>query len=236
MQRLIGGWQGLSNGGKMISIALTGLIVVASAFGFWFAAPLFYDRTVDEAFPTAAPVAAVAPTSVPAPTSIPAPTEPPVPTAVPAVASTAAPEPTAIIEPTATVEPTAEPAPTAVPEPTAVPAPIALGTGNFVAGSVPGDTAAGTATFYQLADGSQILRLEDFSADNGPDLFVALSSSDNPDRDGLRNTEWLQLEALKGNQGNQNYALPAELDLAQYRSVVIWCRAFDIVFGYAVLG
>jgi hypothetical protein len=104
-----------------------------------------------------------------------------------------------------------------------------------VAGSVPGDTADGSATIYRLVDNSLLLRLEDFSATNGPDLFVALSSSDNPDRDGLLNSEWIQLDALKGNQGNQNYTLPADLDLSAYRTVVIWCRAFDIVFGYAVL-
>ena len=41
--------------------------------------------------------------------------------------------------------------------------------------------------------------------------------------------------ALKGNQGNQNYELPADIDLSQYKSVAVWCRAFNIVFGYAAL-
>jgi hypothetical protein len=215
-------WQQAGLGGKIAGLALVAFLVAGGAIGVWLAAPLFYDRTVDEAFPTAAPVVAAAPTSAPAPTSIPAPT------AAPAAA-------TARVEPTTAPAPTAEPEPTAIPAPTAVPEPIVLVMGSFVAGSVPGDTADGTATIYQLADGSRLLRLEEFSATNGPDLFVALSSSANPDRDGLRNSEWIQLEALKGNQGYQNYALPADLDLSLYRTVVIWCRTFDIVFGYALV-
>ena len=40
---------------------------------------------------------------------------------------------------------------------------------------------------------------------------------------------------LKGNKGNQNYALPSDIDISRYKSVVIWCRAFNIVFGYGTL-
>ena len=120
--------------------------------------------------------------------------------------------------------------------PVAAPAdPVALLTGTFIAGSTPGDKAGGKATIYRLEDGKPLLRLEDFSTTNGPDLFVVLSSSANPDQDGLKNGAYLQLDALKGNVGNQNYELPADVDLSQYKSVVIWCRAFNIVFGYAAL-
>ena len=99
----------------------------------------------------------------------------------------------------------------------------------------PGDKAGGKATIYRLEDGKPLLRLEDFSTTNGPDLFVVLSSSANPDQDGLKNGAYVQLEALKGNIGNQNYELPSDVDLGQYKSVVIWCRTFNIVFGYAPL-
>jgi hypothetical protein len=124
------------------------------------------------------------------------------------------------------------------PAPTVIPAqagPVALTTGTFIAGSTPGDKASGKATIYRLEDGKPLLRLEDFSTTNGPDLFVVLSNSANPDQDGLKNGVYLQLEALKGNLGNQNYELPADVDLSQYKSVVIWCRTFNIVFGYAAL-
>jgi hypothetical protein len=45
----------------------------------------------------------------------------------------------------------------------------------------------------------------------------------------------LELGALKGNKGNQNYELPAGVDLSKYRSVVIWCRRFSVPFGAAPL-
>ena len=132
--------------------------------------------------------------------------------------------------------PTAVMADQAAPTALAAPAgPVALATGTFIAGSTPGDKADGKATIYRLEDGKPLLRLEDFSTTNGPDLFVVLSSSANPDQDGLKNGAYLQLDALKGNVGNQNYDLPADVDLSQYKSVVIWCRTFNIVFGYATL-
>lgn len=110
--------------------------------------------------------------------------------------------------------------------------PVALTIGSFVDGSLPGHKAAGMATIYRLEDGKRVLRLEDFAATNGPDLFVTLHPGANPEQE---EGEYLQLEALKGNQGNQNYELPAEIDLSKYRSVVIWCRSFNVVFGYATL-
>ena len=41
--------------------------------------------------------------------------------------------------------------------------------------------------------------------------------------------------ALKGNVGDQNYDLPAGVDLTVYRSVTIWCRRFSVNFGTAPL-
>jgi hypothetical protein len=40
---------------------------------------------------------------------------------------------------------------------------------------------------------------------------------------------------LKANQGNQNYELPADLDPGAFRSVVIYCKAFSVVFSTAEL-
>ena len=44
-----------------------------------------------------------------------------------------------------------------------------------------------------------------------------------------------QLGTLKGNIGNQQYALPATLELSDAATVVVWCRAFSVSFGAAVL-
>jgi hypothetical protein len=132
----------------------------------------------------------------------------------------------------AMAEPTAD---TMADEPTATPAPagpLTLVQGSFVSGRTPGHHASGSATIYQLEDGTRVLRLENFDTTNGPDVFVTLHTAGNPDEDA---GEHLQLAPLKGNQGNQNYELPVDLDLSQYHSVVIWCRSFNVVFGYASL-
>ncbi len=45
----------------------------------------------------------------------------------------------------------------------------------------------------------------------------------------------VELGALKGNQGDQNYDLPAGVDLNQYQVVAIYCERFHAIFGVARL-
>jgi hypothetical protein len=45
----------------------------------------------------------------------------------------------------------------------------------------------------------------------------------------------LDLGGLKGNIGNQNYAVPRAAPLGRFRAVVIWCQRFSVTFGYAPL-
>ena len=94
----------------------------------------------------------------------------------------------------------------------------------------------GQASIYQLADGSHILRLQNFSVDNGPDLHVYLVPVDPvPDTVGSEIPGYVDLGKLKGNIGDQNYELPADLDLSQFKSVVIWCQPFRVPFSAASL-
>jgi len=79
------------------------------------------------------------------------------------------------------------------------------------------------------ADDGFYLRFEDFQTTNGPNLFVYLIQP------GTETTEGISLGALKGNTGNQNYLVPEDVDLTQYSTVVIWCRAFDADFGFGEL-
>lgn len=87
---------------------------------------------------------------------------------------------------------------------------------------------SGSATIYQLPDGSQLLRFEDFMATNGPDLHVLLATNPAP---GSRAElgDYIDLGSLKGNVGNQNYEIPAGTDLSQYNSIVIYCMPFHVV-------
>lgn len=95
---------------------------------------------------------------------------------------------------------------------------------------------SGEVVVYQLADNSRILRLQDFSVDNGPDLYVYLVPVDPvPATSGAEIAGYYNLGSLKGNVGNQNYEIPNELDLSQFKSVVIWCEAFAVPFAAAPL-
>ena len=95
--------------------------------------------------------------------------------------------------------------------------------------------AEGTATIYQLEDGSHVLRFEGFRSTNGPDLHVILSSDPDPRSRSQVGDNHIDLGALRGNVGNQNYVIPADVDLTQYSSVVIYCVPFHVVFSTATL-
>ena len=45
----------------------------------------------------------------------------------------------------------------------------------------------------------------------------------------------VEVAALKGNEGDQDYKLPANTDFARYSTVVIYCERFHAVFGTATL-
>ncbi|MEW2413014.1 DM13 domain-containing protein [Streptomyces sp. NPDC046866] len=100
-------------------------------------------------------------------------------------------------------------------------------------------TTTGTARIVQLPDGSRTLRLEGLDTSNGPDLRVWLT--DAPVKEGVAgwrvfdDGKHLSLGKLKGNKGDQNYPIPAEVQLADYTSVTIWCDRFDVSFGAAEL-
>ncbi len=93
----------------------------------------------------------------------------------------------------------------------------------------------GTATIYSLADGTQVLRFEDFRVTNGPDLRVLLVKHDDPQERGDLDSGYEEVAKLKGNVGNQNYTIPNSIDVADYNSIVIYCKPFHVVFSVAPL-
>jgi hypothetical protein len=88
--------------------------------------------------------------------------------------------------------------------------------------------AEGMAKVIQLDDASVILRLENFKATNGPDLYVYLATDNSA-------SDFVNLGRLKGNIGNQNYDIPEGTDFSKYHTVLIWCQAFSVLFGSAEL-
>ena len=95
---------------------------------------------------------------------------------------------------------------------------------------------AGTATIFQMGDGTRVLRLTSFSTSNGPDVHVYMVAADDAkDVATVQQAGFIDLGVLKGNIGNQNYSLGSDLDLAKYRAVSIWCKRFSVNFGAAAL-
>ncbi len=119
---------------------------------------------------------------------------------------------------------------------TAAPGPAVVRQGRFVTHE---HETSGTARIIRYADGSHRLELVALDTSNGPDLRVWLS--DQPVKKGTSgwrvfdDGQWLELGRLKGNKGDQAYAIPAGTDLDRLDSVSIWCKRFSVSFGAAAL-
>jgi hypothetical protein len=202
------------------ALTATGSVVLTAgllAFEPW---ALWIDKTVVEAAPVAA-----------------APAEPVVRPAV-----QAAPEPVPAAQPEAAAkaesgaESGAETESGAKTRPAAPAAPATEFTGTFISHE---HSTTGTVQILRLADGSRVLRLENLDTSNGPDLKVVLSDAAvKPGKAGWHvfdDNVHVKLAGLKGNKGSQNYVIPADVDLADFRSVSIWCDRFNVSFGAAEL-
>ena len=84
---------------------------------------------------------------------------------------------------------------------------------------------SGTAKIISQG-GKKYLRLENFEATNGPDLYVYVSKD-------KTNDDFVNLGKLKGNIGDQNYELKEDVNFDEYNNVLIWCRTFHVLFGSA---
>jgi hypothetical protein len=94
----------------------------------------------------------------------------------------------------------------------------------------------GIATIFETAAGARVLRFTGFEATNGPDLEVWLvKASQLKVSADVTASQWLSLGPLKGNIGDQNYVIPADAKLDEFKSVVIWCKQFSVLFSAADL-
>jgi predicted HD phosphohydrolase len=81
------------------------------------------------------------------------------------------------------------------------------------------------------------VRLESLSTSNGPAVRIWLSAARaGASDDAVAAADHLDLGGLKANHGNQNYEIHSARSLEKFRSVVVWCRRFDVVFGSAPIG
>lgn len=116
----------------------------------------------------------------------------------------------------------------APPDAAEVPAVVAAG---VFAGADEFHFAEGQARLIETGPGRHTVRFGAFSIRNGPDLHVYLS----PAADRYDEAGSLALGPLKATDGAFNYEVPAGTDLAAYKSVVVWCRPFAVLFATAPL-
>ena len=234
-----------------VKVAVAVVIVALGVFVIAYFEPhkLFIDEVVDEAFPAPAAIATTAAEATPA-TAAPTTTTPPTTTAPddPATTTAATTQPTAIDPEPGSDSATEDPPVTttssttttaAVTTTTAAPTttttvpegPVLLSVSEWISIGHPG---TGTVLVYRQPDGSHVVRFEDLDVSNGPDLLVILSAAPLvDDRAAYSEAAYLSLGDLKGNQGNQNYIVPAEVNLDEYQTVAIWCRRFNYTFNAA---
>lgn len=145
------------------------------------------------------------------------------------------PQPAPPAGPATSPGPSAPPSATPAGEPEPA-GPVLVTEGEFISHE---HETTGSARIIRQPDGSHQLELVDLATSNGPDLRVWLT--DQPvieGRDGWHvfdDGEWVELDRLKGNQGNQVYDIPGGVDPADFTSVSIWCKRFSVSFGAAAL-
>jgi hypothetical protein len=123
------------------------------------------------------------------------------------------------------------------PEPRSEPAPVVERSGTFISHE---HHTEGKVAIVRLPDGKKFLRLTGLDTSDGPDLEVWLSDAEVIEGKAgwhvFDDGHYRSLGQLKGNKGNQNYAIPADAEPADFKSVSIWCNRFNVSFGAAELG
>jgi hypothetical protein len=199
----VGAWLVMARGGVPPVARVVVLGVPFVATTWWLVSPFFVDDVVDDEFVTSIAEAGAS-TTAPSATTPPTSTAP----ASDAASTTSAPPP-----------------------PTTVPGPRLLGAGSFV--GLAGHEGTGDAGFFELEDGSTVLRLERFDIENGPDLRLYLVPGGGQITPAAGSVD---LGQLRGNVGDQTYELPADLELtAGDWTVLVWCEAFSVEFVAATV-
>ena len=75
-------------------------------------------------------------------------------------------------------------------------------------------------------DGKNYIRYENFKTINGPDIYVYLAKD-------LDAKDFVNLGKVKATEGNINYEIPEGINVADYKYVLTWCKAFRVLFNYA---
>lgn len=198
----------------LIAAAAVAVVIAAVALPLFQPWRVFTDKVVDEALPGEVPI------STPSSSTTPPTVSATPPSARPTQAST---------------QPATPPKSPPATSPAAT-GPVRILTGRLITHE---HKTTGTVSVLRLPDGGHVLRLENLSTSDGPDLKVWLSDAAVVEgRAGWHvfdDGKYHNLGKLKGNHGNQNYPIPASVKLSDFGSMSIWCDRFNVSFGAASL-
>jgi hypothetical protein len=96
----------------------------------------------------------------------------------------------------------------------------------------------GRVTVFKKPSGEEYLRLSDLNAPGDADAHVELAESSEVSQAqdaGKAGLGGMDLGPLKTNQGDQDYDLPAAVDLTKYNAVVIYDKRIGTIFSSAKL-
>lgn len=91
---------------------------------------------------------------------------------------------------------------------------------------------SGSAQIVETADETRLVFDEAFKTRGGPDLKVYLSKKSLSDLDnGAVVDNSIKISVLRSKKGAQTYIIPDDIDLSDYKSVLIHCEAFEVLWG-----
>lgn len=90
-----------------------------------------------------------------------------------------------------------------------------------------GHPASGAVRIIE-AEGKEYIRYENFKTINGPNIYIYLAKD-------LEAKDFVDIGKVKATEGNVNYEVPSGVNVGDYRYVMVWCKAFGVLFNYADL-
>lgn len=103
-----------------------------------------------------------------------------------------------------------------------------------------GHDVSGTVKIIDI-DGEKYLRFENYEQTQGPDVFLYLTESTDPDSS-EEISKGVKIRIDGGpdggeitKEGNFNQKIPEDVNVDQYSGVGVWCDAFSVPFGAAEL-
>ncbi len=130
--------------------------------------------------------------------------------------------------------PAATPTPVATAEAPQAAQPDLVATGTFIQPDINDPLRRGAGKVSVSAD--SVMLDSDFTVTPGPDYRVILVPKPAIRATGdVTNTMYVDLGPLSAFKGSQSYDVPAGVDLANYPSVVIWCRTYSALISSADL-